>query len=186
MTVTLESDFELTLPTGTVPPRGLAVALVATPAQLVAMAERFGVLSIAQAHARFTLTHAGKCIDAVGEISGEVTQACGISGTPVAQIIQEVVHLRFDPSASEDEEIDLADIDLEAFAAEPWDTIALTADTLELGEAFAQSLALALDPYPRASDEAIAAARAHLTPEEALEAARNPFAQALGPLDTSR
>ena len=55
--------------------------------------------------------------------------------------------------------------------------------SIDLGEAAAQSLGLALDPYPRAGAEALAAARRRLLSEEAAaereaaeKARANPFA----------
>ncbi len=75
----------------------------------------------------------------------------------------------------EAEEVELAGTDL--------DVLPLEGDALDLGEAVAQSLGLALDPYPRASDEVRAAAARFVLSEAEAEAiaaadkaAASPFA----------
>ncbi|MCA3255548.1 MAG: DUF177 domain-containing protein, partial [Alphaproteobacteria bacterium] len=120
-----------------------------------------------------------------GRVTGRGAQPCAVSGLPVAAAIDEPVELLFaeglDP-ARPDEEIELDADDL--------DVLPLEGGAVDLGEAAAQSFGLALDPYPRAAESELAAARARLLSEEAAaaqeaadKAARNPFAALKGGRD---
>jgi len=76
-----------------------------------------------------------------------VIQACVASGEPVPAVIAESFTLRFVPLRAvddPDEEMELAEDDL--------DEIFYEGGAVDLGEAAAQTLALALDPFPRAPD----------------------------------
>ena len=77
--------------------------------------------------------------------------------------LDDVVEVNFsDGVRVADEEIELTDDQL--------DELPLEGDTLDLGELVAQSLALALDPWPRAPKEIRAAAARHLISEAEAEA----------------
>jgi hypothetical protein len=148
-------------------PRPLALALVgetgreehlvATTAECAALAARFGILGIGRLTATLRLRpEADGAVLAEGRLSAEVTQACGVTLEPVVQQVDEPLAFRFLPAGAEpDEEPDAID-ELETRHG-----------VAELGEAVAEALALALDPYPRAPDAEL--------PPEAQDAGDNPF-----------
>jgi len=124
--------------------------------------------------AELSLRREAAGIVARGRVRGDVDQACVVTDVPVPAHIDEPVALRFvEDDAADDgaaEEIELAADDL--------DTIVVTGGTIDLGEAAAETLALALDPFPRAPEAERALREAGvLTEEEARP--KSPFA-ALG------
>jgi uncharacterized metal-binding protein YceD (DUF177 family) len=140
----------------------------ATPAERAALVGRFGLLSLDSLSARFALHRDAGGIRVRGTIAAQGAQPCALSGEPVAFAIDEPVDLRFTETQSiGDEDIELSDADL--------DTLPLDGDDLDLGEAAAQSLGLALDPYPRAPG---AEAAVPVTPEDNVVPLKrpNPFA----------
>jgi len=117
--------------------------LEANEAERAALAERFGLVAIGQLDAQFELERDGEAVDATGELEAEIVQSCAVSGEDLPVSIREPLALRFVPEvqvqAAEDEEIELDAGEL--------DEIPFAGDKFDLGEAVAQSLALAIDPY---------------------------------------
>jgi uncharacterized metal-binding protein YceD (DUF177 family) len=147
----------------------------AKPVERAAVAQRFDLLSLDRLTADLTVVRDAGGLRVTGRLAAAGAQACVVSAEPVAFVVDETVDLRYSETASEGEEIELGDSDL--------DVVSLDGDVLDLGEAVAQSLGLALDPYPRASPQVRAAAERLLTSEaeaEAIAAAdkarANPFA----------
>ncbi len=125
--------------------RNMTVA--AKEVERAALARRFGLISIDRLTAEAALHRSGPDVTATGRISAAVTQSCVASGAPVPQDIDEPFEIVFRPqpgAAQPDEEIELDEGEL--------DTIFYEGGAVDLGEAVAQTLALALDPYPRAPD----------------------------------
>ncbi|WP_419816080.1 YceD family protein [Glacieibacterium sp.] len=140
----------------------------ATPDERSALIRRFGLLSLDSLSAHFILRREAGGIRVRGAIAARGAQPCALSGEPVAFTLDEPVDLRFTETQSvDDEDIELSGADL--------DTLPLDGDDLDLGEATAQSLGLALDPYPRAPG---AEAAVPVTPEDNVVPLKrpNPFA----------
>ena len=137
---------------GLVGPSGRQERIVATAAECAALARRFGIPGIAAFEAVLSLApDRDGAIRAEGRIEAAVTQSCVVSLEPVEQRVSAPVLLRFlPPGAAPDEN------------PESPDEIETDGDMLDLGEAVAEQLALALDPYPRHPDAAL--------PPEATEA----------------
>jgi uncharacterized metal-binding protein YceD (DUF177 family) len=108
-----------------------------------ALACRFGLVSIDRFQAELRLWHDGTTIRAEGRYTAAVQQSCVVTGDPVAADIAEEIALRFmaEPDFVPDAEIDLSNDDIEMLFHD--------GRTIDLGEAVAQSLGLALDPFPR-------------------------------------
>lgn len=106
---------------------------------------RFGLLALDTLVADYALRRDAAGILATGRLTASVAQPCVASGEPVPESIDEPFTIRFQPEGvvqnSEDELSDDA-----------MDTIFYTGQAIDLGEAAAETLALALDPYPRAPD----------------------------------
>jgi uncharacterized metal-binding protein YceD (DUF177 family) len=76
-------------------------------------------------------------------LRGAVVQACVATGEPVPETIEERFALRFLPEGTpEGDELELS--------PEECDTMFFEGSAIDLGEAAAETLALALDPFPRA------------------------------------
>jgi len=76
-----------------------------------------------------------------GRLRADVVQACVVSLEPVASAIEQDFTLLYGPTQPGKSVM----VDLETDVAEPFE-----GDAIDIGEAAAQQLALALDPYPRA------------------------------------
>lgn len=131
---------------------GREVSLAADERERAALARRFGLLAVARLEARFRLEREGAGVLAVGRVEAAVTQACSLSGEPIEARVDEPVRLRFVEDEVAGEEVELTEGDL--------DTMRIEGGAIDLGEAAAETMALALDPFPRApgAEEALRAA----------------------------
>jgi Large ribosomal RNA subunit accumulation protein YceD len=130
------------------PPGGIEVSLEATPEERRRLAERFDLLSIDRLVGQARLERCGEGVIGLrGRLQAEVVQACVISLEDVRSMVDEAFECRFTRPGAVPE---LAwDQDIEPLAG----------TELDIGEIFAQQLALALDPYPRAPDAYALASR---------------------------
>ena len=120
-----------------------AATLSATDGERGSLATRFDLLALDSLEAEVGARREAGGIRVTGRVRARGFQPCGLSGAPVNFDIDEPLDLRFAEIAIVgDEEVELTDADL--------DTLPLDGDDLDVGEAVAQSLGLALDPYPRA------------------------------------
>ena len=133
------------------PEGGIAVALVAAPAERLALARRLGLLELTRLEAcgRLERDPARGEIRLRAELEATLAQECVITLEPVTAQLREPVERRYRrvagkappaaapvlvPDPDDDEEIEL-----------------VYGRTIDLGAAIAEELALAIDPYPRAA-----------------------------------
>ena len=116
------------------------VAIEADEAERKALSRRFGLVAIERLAAEVTLIADGKTVDAAGTLEAAIVQTCAVSGDGLPVAIREPITLRFVPQA----EIAAEELELKA---EDLVEIPFTGHVFDLGEAVAQSLALAIDPY---------------------------------------
>ena len=153
---------------------GAPLYLAADEAEREALASRFGLVSIGRLEAEVSLEADDEAVDAQGTFSADIVQACAVTGDDLPVTIAEPISLRFVPEAVvEEEEVELEEEDL--------DEIPYYGTAFDLGEAIAQSLALAIDPYATGPD----AERVRREKGLAGEAASGPFA-ALAALKDSK
>jgi uncharacterized metal-binding protein YceD (DUF177 family) len=108
-----------------------------------ALARRFDLLSLDRLEAEIRLQRlAGGMVRLSGWLGADVVQACVVSLEPVASTLDRDFTVLYGSTESGKTVM----VDLETDEAEPFD-----GDAIDIGEAVAQQLALALDPYPRAS-----------------------------------
>ncbi len=123
-----------------------AESVTATPGERAALARRFGLIGIERLVATAEVRRAGETVFAAGRVEADVVQACAATGVPLAVAIAEPFALRFAPRAALDAagevELDAGDLDV----------VAYDGGAIDLGEAVAETLALAIDPFPRAPD----------------------------------
>lgn len=140
------SDPELSRMIKVRPLPGEVIVIEASEAERAALATRFGISAVEALRAEVTLEAKPKAIRASGRLTAAIMQPCAVSGEDFAVAIDEPLDLRFvearaRPVPSADEEIE---IELEA---DDCDEIDYTGEMFDLGEAIAQSLGLAIDPY---------------------------------------
>ncbi|MBK8630891.1 MAG: DUF177 domain-containing protein [Sphingomonadales bacterium] len=119
--------------------------LKANAQERAALVQRFGLLALGRLEADLRCWRDGQDLRMEGEVRASLSQACVVSGQPVPAQLKEPVAVRF--SRHPDKEGDEIELDAEDCDTLPYD--GLSADA---GEAVAQTLALALNPFPRAPD----------------------------------
>lgn len=140
-------------------PTGLEVTVQANDAECAALAARMQVPAILSLHCRFRLSRSAvQNIEASGRLHARVVQTCVVSLDDFESSVEEDFTVRFVPVGQESDAMDPA--------AE--DEIPFEDGVLDLGEAAAEQLGLALDPYPRQPGVAL--------PEFDEDAAAHPFA----------
>ncbi|MDH3241418.1 MAG: DUF177 domain-containing protein [Alphaproteobacteria bacterium] len=154
-----------------------AFQVEADPEERAALARRFGLLSLDafSAKGRIEVFERGRSARLEGHIVADAVQACVVTLEPVAAHVEDNFSLLYARDAgaggrdSKGAEVEIAPGPEDEDAPEP-----LPESGIDVGEAAAECLGLALDPYPRAgdADEALAA----LSAGEEEEAPASPFA----------
>jgi uncharacterized metal-binding protein YceD (DUF177 family) len=136
------------------------VSIAAEPGERAALAARFGLESIESLAADYALRRDGTRVTATGRLVAAVVQRCVVTAAPVPAHVDEPFALRFVPEGEADsgDDIELSEDDC--------DVIFYTGGTIDMGEAAAESLALALDPFPRSPEAAEALRDAGVLSEE--------------------
>lgn len=159
------------------------ITLDANQAECAALAERFGIIAIDQMTAEITLQKTEQGIAATGRLGAQIKQACAVSGEDFEVNVSDTLDLLFvgsdravaDPEFTTNEE---GAIEVDLFASES-EEIRYEGDTFDLGEAIAQTLGLAIDPYAEGPNADEARKKANLS-DEATPA--GPLAEALAAL----
>lgn len=154
------SDFDHRLPIDQIRD-GDRIDLVATEVERAAIAERLDLTSLDRLDAHAVLSRAGQSVKASGRVKATLEQACVATGEPVPASIDEPFDLHFLPEpgmGAGEEEIELGESDL--------DTVFHDGSAIDLGAAIADTLALALDPYPRSAGAETALREAGVVTEE--------------------
>lgn len=155
-----------------------AVEIAADEAERRALAARFGWLAIDRLEAQAKLHRAGDIVHVTGRLVADVTQSCIATGDPLPAHVDTSFVLRFVPEsqAALADEIELSEQDC--------DTVTYAGSAIDLGEAVAETLTLALDPFPRGPDADGVLRAAGVIPEEEVEPS-GPFAGLKGLLKRS-
>ncbi|HEY0417947.1 MAG TPA: YceD family protein [Acetobacteraceae bacterium] len=123
-----------------VPSEGLEQLVEATKAECAALARRLMVPELRSLSCRFRLSpESGGRVLAEGDLRAVVVQTCVVTLDDFPSELRERFRLRFVPAGEELEDDD----------PESEDEIPYEGASIDLGEAAAEQLALALDPYPR-------------------------------------
>jgi uncharacterized metal-binding protein YceD (DUF177 family) len=135
--------------------------LIANADECTAIAGRLGLPSLDRLEAHAVLSRDGDKVRVAGRLKAALEQSCVATGEPVPAHVDEPFELLFLPeprSGSADEEVELGTADL--------DTMFHDGAAIDLGAAIADSLALALDPYPRSPSADTALNEAGVLSEE--------------------
>ncbi len=138
------------------------ITLSASEDERRALAARFSLVRIDKLEAVLTLLADGKTVTAKGRLIAQWVQPCAISGEDLPQAVDEPLVLRFVPpneGFAEGEEFEISENDC--------DEIEYEGTGFDLGEAVAQSLGLAIDPFAVGPDAEEARRRAGIVSEEA-------------------
>ncbi len=154
---------------------GIERRITANAEERAALAARFDLSGLDRLEATLTATPAHGGVRITGRIEADAVQTCVTSGEDVPARVNEPVELLFVHNIGEaGEEVELHEADC--------DVLPIEGRNIDLGEAAAQTFGLALDPYPHADADALAAARKRLLSEEeaaereaAEKANANPF-----------
>lgn len=139
--------------------------VTATADECAALAVRLHIPAVSSVRCSFTLRARGTVVTAEGDLVAHVVQECVVSLEPVVQEVRERFVLRFVPEGRETEDD----------APDSPDEIPYGGLKIDLGEAVAEQLALALDPYPRRPDAVLGdAAAGDGSPFGALAGLRRP------------
>jgi hypothetical protein len=114
------------------------------------LAGRFRLVAIDQLTASITLARRAGILHADGQVTADVVQSCVVTGEPLPAHVDAPFAVRYVPDAlspSGEEEVELSEGDC--------DTLPLESGRIDLGELAAETVALALDPYPRSPGAAL-------------------------------
>lgn len=128
---------------------GERLDLVADAAECAAIAERLDLVALDRFEAHVALAREGDEVRASGRIKAALTQSCVASGEPVRARIDEAFDLKFVPEPAVAARGDEAEVELSGNQCE---MLFHDGAAIDLGGALADTLALALDPYPRSAD----------------------------------
>lgn len=151
------------------------IAIEADGEERAALAARFGLVAIDRLAAVAEVSRAGETVTARGRLDGAVVQSCVASGEPVPAAVTEDFRIEFRPqpaAAAPDEEVELGAAEL--------DVAFYDGGAVDLGEAVAETLSLALDPFPRSPAAEAALREAGVKSEEEARAESSPFAALKG------
>lgn len=138
----------------------VALTVEADEAERAALAQRFGLIAIGALKGDLSLVRDGDAVTVTGRVTAGVEQPCIATGDPVPAAIDEPLLLRFLP------ETEIANADEIELAEPDCDVVGYAGGAIDLGEAVAETMALALDPFPRSAAAAEALRAAGVIPEE--------------------
>lgn len=141
----MEPEFSRPVLVDQIPTRGMEMNVEANAEERAALAERFGLQAVERlsAHLKLKAIAGGTLFRVRGTLSAAVVQTCVVTLEPVPAEVEEEFELTFG-GAEEDEG---GELELSFDDADPPEPI--DGGAIDVGEAVAEHLALALDPFPR-------------------------------------
>lgn len=152
---------------------GRTETIAANAAERAALAARFDLPGIDRLEATAELKRKGEEVFVSGTFSAALVQACVATGEPVATTIAQPFVLKFVPALvveGDEVELDAADLDV----------VVYDGAAVDLGEAVAETMALALDPFPRSADAEAVLRAAGVKGEDEVVPAAGAFAGLAG------
>ncbi|WP_076068127.1 YceD family protein [Sphingomonas montana] len=162
-------EFSRTVRIDSIGETGKVVTIAATAPECIALAVRFELIAIRRLEASVECRRKGADVTVTGTLSGTAVQACVATAVPIPVRIEQAFALTFVPAlAVEGDEMELDAGDL--------DVVAYDGAAVDLGEAVAETFALALDPFPRSADAEAVLRAAGVKAEGEVEAEPGAFA----------
>jgi uncharacterized metal-binding protein YceD (DUF177 family) len=126
---------------------GIALDIVASDGERLALAKRFGFLGLPAFSARVTVDRRiGGQIVVEGRLRGKIVQACVLTLDPVTQELDDAFRLVFKKDLADERDPESGEAVLSAHVDSPEP---LSGNLLDVGEIVAEQLSLMADPYPR-------------------------------------
>ena len=147
-----------------------AMAIEADHAERAALASRFRFVALSRLVAEVELVRKDEAVSARGTLRAALAQACVATGDPVEEEIEETFAIEFrpHPATGPDEEVELGGDEL--------DVVFHDGALVDIGEAVAETLSLAVDPFPRSPAAEAALREAGVRSEEEARLESSPFA----------
>ena len=167
----IPAEFFRPIPVDRIGPAWQTHKITAEPSERAALAERFALLGIdaLTAELRVRRVRAGQYVALEGSFAASVVQSCVVTLEPVPASLSDSFSMSFGPiDGSVRPRTDVLDLDPSEDEPDP-----IEGNEIDLGEAVAQHLALALDPYPR-SEHAVIPEAYRATDDD--DVASSPFA----------
>ncbi|HEX7877118.1 MAG TPA: DUF177 domain-containing protein [Sphingobium sp.] len=121
-----------------------STTIAAEPTEREALARRFNLLALDRLEADYALADENGAIVARGRVRAALAQPCVATGVAVPESIDTDFLLRF--VVESDEDVEGEELEIETDDA---DIIGYDGQVIDMGEAVAETLALAMTPYPR-------------------------------------
>lgn len=146
----------------------ISLTVKASAEECAALARRLDLLAVHSLEASVVvrLLSGGERLQLSGRLRAAVRQSCVVTLAPVESTVDEEFTILYAPPDATAAELVMGPAGDDSWD-EPW-----PGDVLDVGEAVAQQLALAIDPYPRAPGAELPAPAA----DAAAEPVRRPFA----------
>jgi len=144
-------EFSRTVTVAALDPGGETHRLAATAPEREALARRLGVEAVESLEAELSVVPKGRGVVLVrGRVQARLGRLCVVSLTPLVEEIDERFAIRFLPEVGASARAGPVALDASSEDEEPYE-----GSTIDLGEAVAQTVALALEPWPRAPGAAL-------------------------------
>lgn len=140
------------------PDDAIAVDVSADPAERQALADRFGLLAVRSLRGHGRLERGSEPTELVlrGWLAADVVQACVVSLEPVPARLRQPIERRYRLGEAGDAGwAHLGPHGMEELVEDENEVEPVIGGAIDVGEAFAEELGLALDPYPRAAGAAL-------------------------------
>jgi uncharacterized metal-binding protein YceD (DUF177 family) len=169
----MTSEFSHILPVDQISDKIQEIELSATTAQCAEIAERLDLPSVEQLSARLMVRATERGIVVKGKLQARFAYACRVTREPFGASLSEPIDVVFTDG-------DLPDPLSEDYAVSSVEVLPLEGQSVDLAELLVESLALALDPFPRGPEADKALKDLGILTEEQAQAESSPFAALQG------
>jgi uncharacterized metal-binding protein YceD (DUF177 family) len=149
------------------------LVVAATPEQCGPLAARFGLAAIDKLSAHLSLLKDVQGVHVSGTVHAKVQYFCRVTTEPFPASLSEPLSILYLQGVSEE---DLPDPVEAALADDPVEMLALDGDEIDVAVLCAETLGLALEPFPRGPGADAALAQLGIMTEEQAQIASSPFA----------
>jgi uncharacterized metal-binding protein YceD (DUF177 family) len=153
-----------------------------TPAQAAHLATRFGLGSLEHLRATVAVLHDPRGVRVTGQVEAAFHYLCRVSAEPFPAKLVEPFDVLFLEGVTEAE---LPSPEDAALAADPLELLPLEGHEIDIAQLAADTLALALDPFPRGPVADTAMKQLGILTEEEARRASSPFAILANPAQKS-
>ncbi len=169
----MSTEFSHILPVDQISDKVQDIALSATPEQCAHIAERLDLPAVDLLTARLKVHATEQGIAVKGNLETRFSYACRVTREPFGAILSEPIDVVFTDG-------ELPDPLSDDYATSSVEVLPLEGQSVDLAELLVESLALALDPFPRGPDADKVLGELGILTEEQAQAQSSPFAALQG------